>query len=118
MKKSGNRRRGGLLARLAQIPEGVFDGVPYMELHGDSSLTVTGYEALLVYERELLMFRMKPSFAAGVGTSLLRITGEELMLHTLAAGTLCVSGRIDAVILHPHAADVEGEGEGGDGTCC
>jgi len=74
-------------------------GVPYLELQGDTSLAVTGYEALLLYQEDNILFRMKnplsPHFTH------LRITGGNLTLSVLREGCLSVNGRIDAVILHP-----------------
>lgn len=89
----------GQLVHLLSFPESTLSGVPYLELQGDSSLAVTGYESLLLYQEDNILFRMKnpisPHFTH------LRITGANLTLSVLREGCLSVSGRIDAVILHP-----------------
>ncbi len=89
------------------LPECSVDAVPYMELHGDMSLSLAGYESLLLYEERCIMFRMKPGaggcFDDAGGKSdftLLRITGRNLTIHVLRPGCLSVRGRISAVILH------------------
>lgn len=91
-----------LCARLMSFlsfPASTLSGVPYIELQGDASLAITGYESLLLYEDTTVLFRMhdptNPHF------TLLRITGAGLTLSVLREGCLCIHGRIDAVILHP-----------------
>ncbi len=87
------------LLSLLSFPACTLSCVPYIELQGDASLAITGYESLLLYEEQNILFRMKdptdPHFTH------LRITGSELTLSVLREGCLCVHGRIDAVILHP-----------------
>ena len=87
------------ISELLSLPPSIVSGVPYMELQGDTSLAVTGYESLLLYEEENILFRMhdptNPHF------TLLRITGAGLTLSVLREGCLCIHGHIDAVILHP-----------------
>ena len=89
----------GQLAALFSFPECLLSGVPYLELQGDSSLAVTGYESLLLYEEGDILFRMRdpvsPHFTH------LRIKGTDLTLSVVRDGCLSVRGRIDAVILHP-----------------
>ncbi|MCQ2431709.1 MAG: YabP/YqfC family sporulation protein [Clostridia bacterium] len=91
-------KRTSWFRRIVQPPEGVFDGLPYLELHGDSSMTITGYEMLMIYEENELMFRMKPN---KVDCNFLRIRGRGLLLHAVSDGVLTISGRIDEIILHP-----------------
>ena len=89
----------GKVMSLLSFPACTLSGVPYIELQGDTSVAITGYESLLLYEDRNILFRMKdptdPHFTH------LRITGAELTLSVLREGCLCVHGRIDAVILHP-----------------
>ncbi len=89
----------GRLVSLLSFPACTQSGVPYIELQGDASLAITGYESLLLYEDQNILFRMKdptnPHFTH------LRIIGSELTLSVLREGCLCVRGCIDAVILHP-----------------
>lgn len=97
-KHSNKPVREKLLSFLS-FPACTLSGVPYIELQGDRSLAITGYESLLLYDEQNLLFRMKdpsnPHF------TLLRITGNDLTLSVLREGCLCVHGCIDAVILHP-----------------
>ncbi len=90
----------GKLISILSFPACTLSGVPYIELQGDTSLAITGYESLLLYEEQTILFRMhdptNPHF------TLLRITGDNLTLSVLREGCLCVHGRIEAVILHPH----------------
>lgn len=101
-KKSGTRkskpRAGGALSFMS-IPPECFVGMPYMELHGDSSLHISGYESLVRYEDGEVVFRMRKTDR--VDCHFLRILGEGLLLHALREGVLSVSGRIDAIILRP-----------------
>ena len=87
------------LVSFLSFPACTQSGIPYIELQGDTSLAITGYESLLLYEEENILFRMhdpsNPHFTH------LRITGSALTLSVLREGCLCVHGRIDAVILHP-----------------
>ena len=94
-KKPLSQRLIGLLS----FPECTLSGVPYLELQGDTSLAVTGYESLLLYEECSILFRMKAPSAPHL--THLRITGSNLTLSVLREGCLCVHGCIDAVILHP-----------------
>ena len=87
------------LVGLLSFPECALSGVPYLELQGDTSLAVTGYESLLSYEECNILFRMKAPSAPHL--THLRITGSNLTLSVLREGCLCVHGCIDAVILHP-----------------
>jgi len=84
--------------RLFSFPEGCLTDVPYLELQGDACLSITGYEALLLYEDTNILFRMK--HPTHTGMELLRVTGQDLTLSVLREGCLSVCGRIDAVILH------------------
>lgn len=102
-KTTWNRR----LSALFEFPDSCASAVPYMELQGDSSLALTGYESLLVYDETNILFRMKPG-AGCMGThdfSLLRIVGQGLTIYVLREGCLCVRGRICSVILHSDAAE-------------
>ena len=87
------------LLSLMSFPACALSGVPYLELQGDTSMAITGYESLLLYDEQNLLFRMKdpinPHF------TLLRITGRNLTLSVLREGCLSVRGQIEAVILHP-----------------
>ncbi len=111
-KQSSTRKKYMPLTRLLQIPEGCFDGVPYLEMHGDSTACISGYESLILYDDAQIIFRMKKSHAMDCG--FLRVTGEGLLLHALAEGRISISGCIHAIILHP---EKEGSGEG-DAVCC
>ncbi len=86
------------IVSLLSFPNCTLSGVPYIEMQGTSALAITGYESLLLYDEQNLLFRMKdptdPHF------TLLRITGHDLTLSVLREGCLCVQGRIDSVILH------------------
>ena len=97
--KKEKKPLSGQLINLLSFPASTLSGVPYLELQGDSSLAITGYEALLLYQENNILFRMKnplsPHFTH------LRITGSALTLSVLREGCLCVCGHIDAVILHP-----------------
>ena len=87
------------LLSLMSFPACVLSGVPYIELQGDTSMAITGYESLLLYDEQNILFRMKdptnPHF------TLLRITGHDLTLSVLREGCLSVCGHIESVILHP-----------------
>ena len=89
----------GKLMSFLSFPASTLSGVPYIELQGDASLAITGYESLLLYEDTTVLFRMhdptNPRF------TLLRITGEHLVLCVVRDGCLRVTGQIHAVILHP-----------------
>ena len=89
----------GRLASFFSFPECILSGVPYLELQGDSTLAVTGYESLLLYEESDILFRMKDPISPHF--THLRIKGSGLTLSVLREGCLSVQGRIDAVILHP-----------------
>ena len=101
-KRKQHHTKKPMRARISEVlslPPSIVSGVPYMELQGDTSLAVTGYESLLLYEEENILFRMhdptNPRF------TLLRITGEHLVLCVVRDGCLRVTGQIHAVILHP-----------------
>ncbi len=96
MKKSHEGGRGlrMALARLMSVPSGCFDGVPYLELHGDATLHVTGYESLLLYDDDNILLRMKPS---PLHYDTLRITGKGLTLSVVREGCLSVGGRIGEI---------------------
>ena len=100
-RKSFSSTGRGRLASMLSIPESCFSGVPYLELHGDSTLSLTGYETLLFYDDNCIMFRMKR--AMGSECKILRILGKGLALSALREGCLSVGGCIDAVILHGDA---------------
>ncbi|MBR5871461.1 MAG: YabP/YqfC family sporulation protein [Clostridia bacterium] len=104
--KRGHKPFCKTLLSLFTLPACILPGVPYMELQGDASIAITGYEALLFYEEHSILFRMKDPTAPHF--TLLRITGENLTLSVLREGCLCVRGRIDAVILHPKDVGVGG----------
>ncbi len=113
------KRIGTRLRSLFEFPESSGRNVPYMELQGDMSLSVTGYETLLLYEEGNILFRMKPHAGGMCGNegeacafTLLRIVGHDLTICLLRAGCLCVRGRIDGVILHGEDITV-GKHEGG-----
>ena len=91
----------GMIMHALSFPEGALSGVPYMELQGDASLTITGYETLLSYEENCLLFRMKDPDRCGF--TLLRISGRDLRLYVVKNGCLRVRGRIDMIVLHPPA---------------
>ena len=125
-KRNGGRGKregvGTRLCRLFEFPESCVPAVPYMELQGDMSLALTGYESLLVYDETNILFRMKPGAggcctetrcfpASGEDFTLLRITGQGLTICVLREGCLSVRGRISAVILH-------GDCDGGSGSGC
>ncbi len=88
----------GRISRMMDFPESCFSSVPYLELHGDARLSITGYEALLLYDEETILFRMKQS--GDCGFSLLRINGAGLTISVLRQGCLSIGGCIHAVILH------------------
>lgn len=108
-KQKEKRRRNGALARMC-IPPECFAGMPYIELHGDSTLHISGYESLVRYEDKEVVFRMRRTDM--LDCRFLRILGEGLLLHALREGVLSVSGRIDAVILRPARVRVQ-RGEDG-----
>lgn len=87
------------LLSMFSFPACTMSGVPYIELQGDTSLAITGYESLLLYDEQNILFRMKDPTAPHF--TLLRITGCNLTLSVLREGCLSVRGRIDSVILHP-----------------
>lgn len=97
--KRKDKPLGGKLCSLLSFPACAVSGVPYIELQGDTSLAITGYESLLLYEEQTILFRMRDPTSPHF--TLLRITGTDLTLSVLREGCLCVHGRIDAVILHP-----------------
>ncbi len=97
-KRQKEATRRGALAFMS-IPPECFAGMPYMELHGDSTLHISGYESLVRYEDTEIVFRMRKTDA--VDCRFLRVLGEGLLLHALREGVLSVSGRIDAIILRP-----------------
>ena len=103
MKKEKKKSPAARAAQLLQLSESTFSGVPYAELHGDSTLDIAGYETLVSYDSQKIVFRMKESFS---GIRMLFIEGEELLLTALRPGCLSVRGRIDTIGI--------GHGEGGE----
>ncbi len=98
----------GRLARMMDFPESCFSPVPYLELQGDARLSITGYETLLRYDEETILFRMR-QYGDG-GFSLLRINGEDLTISVLRQGCLSIGGCIHAVILHEQKNTAAGDG--------
>ncbi len=101
--KRAKKKRASLRAGLAEalsFPACTVSGVPYLELQGDASLCITGYEGLLLYEDTNILFRMRDPTAPHF--THLRVTGGNLQLCVVRDGCLRITGRIDAVILHPH----------------
>lgn len=92
------------ISALLSLPPCTVRGIPYIELQGDGSLSLTGYERLLQYEEGSLLFRMCD--VTGSGFTHLHITGEHLVLDVIKDGSLRVTGRIDAVLLHPRGIAV------------
>ncbi len=93
--------------RWLSLPESAVDAVPYLELQGDAALSLCGYESLLLYEDNNILFRMKPGAGGSFSDTgdqsaftLLRITGHALMIYVLRPGCLQIRGRICSVILH------------------
>lgn len=99
-KKQERKTAKKSLASILSFPESCMPAVPYMELQGDVSLALSGYESLLLYDETNILFRMKPGAGADRDFTLLRITGEGLTICVLQAGRLCVRGKICSVILH------------------
>lgn len=87
-------RMSARAAELFSLPESAFAGIPYLELHGDSSLDITGYESLVSYDSTEIRFCMKKRFC---GVRMLYVEGEGLLVSSLRRGCLCVRGRIDAL---------------------
>ena len=109
MQKRKKTKNGSLTARASawlSLPESAFPDVPYLEVHGDSSAAVAGYESLLSYDSERICLNMKESFC---GVRNLCIEGKNLRLSALRKGCLSVSGEIDAVRFG-HTADRGKEG--------
>lgn len=106
-KKQDKKTAKKSLASILSFPESCMPAVPYMELQGDVSLTLTGYESLLLYDETNILFRMKPGAGADNDFTLLSITGEGLTICVLQAGRLCVRGRICSVVLHNEAQSCE-----------
>lgn len=86
MKRKKQKSPGGFLARHLDIPEEGLTDVPVMELHGMSSVLITGCRTILSYEETLV----------GLETDLgvLEVRGEGLTIHTFTGDRITVEGHI------------------------
>ena len=77
------------LAQKMDIPEEGISGVPVMEVHGMSSVLITGCRTIQSYEETLI----------GVNTDLglLEVHGSGLTIHTFAGDRITVEGHVSAL---------------------
>ena len=86
MKRKKRMTPGAALARRLDIPEEGLTDVPVLEVHGMSSVLVTGCRTILSYEETLIGLR--------TDLGVLEVRGTDLSIHTFTGDRITVEGRI------------------------
>lgn len=86
MKRKKQKTPGGFLARHLDIPEEGLSEIPVTELHGMSSVLITGCRTILSYEETTV----------GLETDLgvLEVCGEGLTINAFSGDRITVEGHI------------------------
>lgn len=78
-------------AQALDLPADIVAGLPRMELVGDRQLWMEGHRGILSYGSEAIHI--------SAGRMAVCVQGTELTLRSMNAETLCICGRITALVL-------------------